>query len=74
MPSQSQIDAALARLLRMIEMPAQELGELLKHGSTDWKERDKELLLQFEKKLVLLDAMGCFGVARSSSYDYWDDE
>ena len=55
-------------------MPAQELGELLKHGSTDWKERDKELLLQFEKKLVLLDAMGCFGVTRSSSYDYWDDE
>jgi len=73
-PSQSQIDAALARLLRMIGMPAQELGELLKHGSTDWKERDKELLLQFEKKLVLLDAMGCFGVTRSSSYDYWDDE
>ncbi len=74
MPSQHQIDAALARLLKMIDVPAQELGELLKHGSTDWKEQDKDLLLQFERKLILLGAMGCFGEARSSADDDWYDE
>ena len=70
---QRRVDAALARLVRMRDAPPQELAELIPHGSLDWKENDKEVILAFEKKQRLLRAMGCYGAAPSDDSGWYDE-